>query len=391
MVMVNEQDVIALVSELVKIDSSNPWLIEGAAGEREVAHYIARWLAPLGVEVSLEDVEPGRPNVVARWRGTGGGASLCIYAHSDTVGYGLWADRALQPRVEGDLLYGIGACDDKGHVAAALLTLKALVESGRRLRGDVWLAFPVDEEGASSGTMHFVRHYQPNAAIVLEPFGLGSITITHQGFGWLDIMVYGTAAHGSAPETGVDAILHMAEVITRLHRLDREKFTPAAHPLNGKTVFHTSTIHGGTDYATYPDRCVLGIEIGTQPGETIADRIAEIEAIFAEVRAVHPTFRGEVRINIARDPFEAAGYERLWTIVARHTEALAGVPVQAVGLNAWGDAALFQAAGIPTLMFGAQGANLHAPDEWVSLSDLAKLVTILEASAVDFCGLADES
>lgn len=387
--MVGEQEIVTLLSDLVKIDSSNPWLIEGAPSEAEVAHYIARWLEPLGVEVKLEEVEPGRPNLVVRWPGTGGGKSLCLYAHIDTVGYALWADRALKPRAEGDFLYGLGSCDDKGHVAAALLTLKSLVESGRRLRGDVWLALPVDEEGASSGSMHFVRHYQPDAAIVLEPFGLGSVTVTHQGFGWLDIIVHGVAAHGSAPEKGVDAILHMAEVIVRLHRLDEEEFAANPHPLNEKTVFHTSIIKGGTDYATYPDLCVLGIEIGTQPGETIDNRIQEIEAIFDEVRAIHPNFRAEVRVNLARDPFEARDYQALWDIVTRHTERIARVQLQATGLNAWGDAALFQAAGIPTLMFGAKGANLHAPDEWVSISDLVKLVQILEATVIDFCELAD--
>ncbi len=300
------QDVITLVSELVKINSSNPWLVPGSPGEANVAGYIAHWLEPLGLEVRLEEVEPGRPNLIAVWRGTGGGKSICLYAHNDTVGYALWPDKALIPRIEGDKMIGLGAADDKGHGAAALLALKSLVESGVRLRGDVWVLLPIDEEGTSSGSMDFVKHYHPDAVLALEALGMGKVTVSHQGFGWLDLIVEGRAAHGSVPELGVDAIAHMSEVVTRLQKLDREKFGATIHPLNGKTVFHTGTITGGTDYATYPDRCVLGIEIGTQPGETIQNRVAEIEAIFDEVRQLYPKFKGRVNVKLARDPFNRA-------------------------------------------------------------------------------------
>lgn len=379
------KDVIALVSELVKIDSANPWLVPGSPGEANVAAYLANWLKPLGVEVRLEEVEPGRPNLIAILHGTGNGKNLCLNAHLDTVGYALWRDQALKPQINDDILTGLGSADDKGHCAAALLVMKSLVESGVHLRGDLMVALVIDEEGTSSGSMDFVKHYHPDGAIVLEALGPGDITITHQGFGWLDIIVEGRAAHGSAPNMGIDAITHMAEVITRLQRLDREKFAPNPHPLNDKTVFHNGTISGGTDYATYPGRCVLGIEIGTQPGETIENRVAEIEAIFADVKQVNPDFNGRVDVKLARDPFEARGHEAIWKIVASEMEHELGKPVKAVGENAWGDAALFQDAGIPTLMFGAPGDNLHAPNEWVSLSGLVKLVNLLEASARRFC------
>lgn|SRR5574341_180005 len=378
-------DVITLVSELVKIDSSNPWLVPGSPGEANVAAYITRWLEPLGVEVLLEEVEPGRPNLIAIWRGTGGGKRLCLYAHNDTVGYALWRDKALTPRIVGENMIGLGAADDKGHGAAALLALKSLVESGVRLRGDVWVLLPIDEEGTSSGSMDFVKHYHPDAVLVLEALGMGKVTVSHQGFGWMDIIVEGRAAHGSAPEIGIDAVVHMAEVITRLHKLDQEKYAAAVHPLNGRTVFHTGTITGGTDYATYPDRCVLGIEIGTQPGETIQNRVAEIETIFNEVRQLYPNFKGKVEVKLARDPFDARGHEELWQIVFSEMEKETGLTPEAVGENSWGDAALFQDAGIPTLMLGAAGGNLHAPEEWVSLPELTYLARIVAGVARRFC------
>lgn len=378
-------EVIRLTSEMIGIDSTNPWLIPGGAGEAEIASFIANWLNHLGIEPKLEEVEDGRSNLIARLPGSGGGKSLCLYAHLDTVGCDLWKDRAFSPRLEDDRLYGLGAADDKGHCAIALLTFKSLLEHGYPLRGDLWLALLVDEEGTSRGTMHFVEHHRPDATIVLEPFGLGNIVITHQGFGWLDIVVKGRAAHGCAPEKGIDAIVHMAEVITRLHRLDREVFALAPHPFNDKTVFHTSLVSGGTDYATYPAECTLGIEIGTQPGETIANRLAEIENIFRQVKGLYPDFQGEVRVKLARDPFEARGHEDLWAILSDEVERVSGSPAKAVGENAWGDAALFQQAGIPTLMLGAYGENFHAPDEWVSLPELVQLGEILEATIRRFC------
>ncbi len=376
---------ISLLRKLVQINSVNPWLVPGGAGEAAIASYLAGWLASLGVATWQETVQPGRSNLIARLQGCGDGNSLCLYAHLDTVGASLWQERAFHLHQDGDRLYGLGAADDKGQCAAALLAFKALAESRDSLRGDVWLALLVDEEGESSGAFHFVERYRPDAAIVLEPFGLDRIIVSHQGFGWLDIVVHGRAAHGCAPEQGVDAIRLMAEVIRHLDRLDRERFAPNPHPLNGKTVFHTSTISGGTDYATYPAGCMLGIEIGTQPGETINNRLEEIEAIFAQVKEQDQQFAAQVRVRLARDPFEAQGHAALWQALSTQLERITGLPPVASGQNAWCDAAIFQQAGIPTLMIGAGGGNFHAPNEWVSLTELEMLVKVLIGTAQAFC------
>ncbi|HLA17169.1 MAG TPA: M20/M25/M40 family metallo-hydrolase, partial [Candidatus Limnocylindrales bacterium] len=275
---------IALTGELVRIDARNPWLIEGGPGEASIAaDLVGRAAALPGVEVTVEEVEPGRPNVLARLRGSGGGPTLCLNAHVDTVGDASWPDRSMTPLVEGDRLIGLGAADDKGHCAAVLLALEALTRRPDPLRGDVLAAFVMDEEATSLGTQALVRDHHPDAAIVVEPFGLGRAIVTHQGFGWIDITVHGRAAHGSAPERGIDAISRLALVVERLDELGRG-WAAAPHPLNGATVYHASTISGGSDYATYPARATLGIEIGTQPGETIEARVADIEAIFEGLR-----------------------------------------------------------------------------------------------------------
>jgi acetylornithine deacetylase len=177
----------------------------------------------------------------------------------------------------------------------------------------------------------------------------------------------------------------MAEVVRRLHELDRKAFQPHPHPMNGRTVFHTGTINGGTDYATYPDRCVLGIEIGTQPGETLKNRVREIENIFAEVASKEPGFRAEVIVKIDRNPFEASGHKELWEALSGAAAEVTGSVPRRCGDNAWMDAALMQEAGIPTLVTGATGGNFHAPDEWVSLSELAQLADVLRETAFSYC------
>jgi len=381
---VPERDVETLLSALVEIDSVTPWLIPGGAGEGAIAKYMADWLAPTGVETVLEEVEPGRPNLIARLAGAGGGPSLCLNAHSDTVGYGNWADRALRPERRGDRLYGVGVADDKSSCAIGLLALRELATSGKRLRGDVILACTVDEEGASIGTSDLVRRHRYDTAIILEPDLLGRAIVEHQGFGWVDVIVHGKAAHGSAPQNGIDAIVHMAEVVHGLAELDA-RFALAPDPRNGRTVLHTGTINGGTDYATYPSRCVLGIEIGTQPGETLAARVADIEAIFEDCRRRLPGFRAEVEVRIEREPFLAAGHEALLDATGRAIRAVTGREMTLDGLNAWTDAALMQAAGIPTILLGAEGGEFHSPDEWVSLPECVAMVEVIERIAADVC------
>jgi acetylornithine deacetylase len=374
-----------LLARLIEIDSRNPWLIPGAPGEGPIAAFLAERLRRTGASVSVEEVAPGRPNVVARWRGTGGGRSLCLNAHVDTVGHASWPDRALRAEIEGDRMVGLGAADDKGHVAIVVLALESLIRSGAPLRGDLVAAFTMDEEATSLGTSDLVTRHRTDAAIVVEPLGLGRALVTHQGFGWLDIVIHGRAAHGSAPQMGIDAISHAAPVLARLDALGAG-WAAGPHPLNGATVYHASTIAGGSDYATYPASCTIGIEIGTQPGETIADRVRDIEAILASVREQVPDFSAEVLVRLHREPFEARDHEAIWAAAGAATRDVMGDDLQAVGENAWMDAALMQSAGIPTISLGAAGGHFHAADEWVSLGELVTLGQILEATARTYCG-----
>jgi len=369
-----------LISDLVRIESVTPWLVPGGSGEAAMVEYFCAWVDDLPVEIEVHEIEPGRPNFIARLRGSGGGPVLCLNAHADTVGYAGWPDEALVPRRDGDRLYGLGAADDKGCCAIALFVLRELARGGP-LRGDLVVALVADEEGVSIGTEHLVANLNADFAIVLEADALPKVVVEHQGFGWLDVVMRGRAAHGSAPEEGVDAIVGLAQVITQLHNFDLEHFAAPPTPKNGRTVLHTGTIRGGTDYATYPSEAVLGIEIGTQPGETMADRVREIESIIAEVCANMPGLSGEVCVRLDREPFLAEGHEPLLGALDAAALARMGHALDPVGMNAWTDAALMQSAGTPTVMLGPLGGNFHSPHEWVSLPDVVATIDLLVDAA----------
>ncbi len=378
------KQVIDLLAELITIESVTPTLIPSGSGEQSIARFIADWLADIPVDVEVVEPAVGRPNVLARLRGTGNGPTLCLNAHTDTVGFEGWPDEALLPRVAGDQIFGLGASDDKSGCAAILLALRSIAEAGLRMRGDLLVALVSDAEGISIGSEHLAASGGIDAAIVIEPQPIDHLVVEHQGFGWIDLITHGVAAHGSAPEAGVDAIVHMAEVITRLHRLDRTKFSSHPSLLNGRAVFHTATITGGTHYATYPDLARLGIEIGTQPGEHLSDRISEIEAIFSEVSKSEPGFRADIVVKLDREPFVAQGHEELQKVVSWAMEDVLGRKPRITGMNAWCDAALMQAAGIPTLLMGSPGGNAHTAYEWTSVSDVVKLSEILAKAAVAY-------
>ncbi|HVC25323.1 MAG TPA: M20/M25/M40 family metallo-hydrolase [Acidimicrobiales bacterium] len=373
----SEEDLVELLSKLVSIDSSNPWLVPGGAGESGIARYMQAWLDELGVRSTVDEYAPERTNLLATVRGARPGPTLAINVHCDTVGYANWADLALTPRRDGERLVGLGAADNKAGCAVALLLLRALAAEAHSFAGTFAVAFVADEEGLSTGTERLLEDHEIDYCIVLEPFNFPSIIVEHQGFGWIDITVRGRAAHGSAPDKGVDAIIQIAEVLTRLHEHDDEVFGPTSTRLSGRTVFHASTIRGGTDYATYPSDASVGIEIGTQPGEHIADRLAEIDEILDIGRKRFPDLDASVTVRVERDPFFAEGHTPILDALRASALMQLGRTVEPSGVNAWTDAALMQNAGVPTVLLGPTGGNLHAPDEWVSIPDTLLLYNLL--------------
>ena len=373
-------DLTALLSDLVAIDSVNPSLVDGGAGEAEIAAYVARWAREAGIEAQVLEETPGRPSVIVTARGSGGGRTLLLCGHLDTVNVEGMADPHT-PRVDGDRLYGRGSYDMKAGVAAALIAAREAARSG--LAGDVVVAAVADEEHASLGVQEALRTVRADAAIVTEPTEL-ELVVAHKGFVWSEVEVTGRSAHGSRPHLGVDAIVKMGPVLTELGALDHA-LGEREHPLLGRGSVHTSVIEGGVELSSYPARCVLGLERRTLPGETAADVEAELAALLDRCRRADPALEAEQRTLLVREPFEVDQDAELVGLVrAAAAEVLPQEP-RIGGASYWADAAFIAAAGIPTVMFGPGGEGAHAIEEWVSLADTEAVARTLTGVAARLC------
>jgi acetylornithine deacetylase len=352
-----------LTAALVAIESVNPALVPGGAGEREIASFVADWCAEHGLEVEVLGNE--RPSVVATKRGAGGGRSLLLNGHLDTVGVS-GMEAPFEPRVADGRLYGRGAYDMKGALAAILL---AATEAAG-LRGDVIVTLVADEELASIGTEAVIARVQADAAIVAEPTDL-RVAIAHRGFVGFEYETVGVAAHGSRPDLGVDAIGKMGPILVALAELDRRLQAGPRHPLVGPASLHTSVITGGQELSSFPASCVLLGERRTIPGETIEEVERELRAIAEDA---------SLRIVASRDPLTAQPGHPFAELVARAADAdgYAGAPF-------WTDAALIAGAGIPTVLFGPVGEGAHAAVEWVDLASLDRVREVVLRVATEWC------
>jgi acetylornithine deacetylase len=369
-------DVIELTSRLVAIDSINPSLAPGGAGEGEIAAFVADWARAAGLDVQVLERVRGRPSVVVRARGSGGGDTLLLCAHLDTVGTEGMADPLL-PRLADGRLYGRGAYDMKASLAASLLACREAARAG--LRGDVVVAAVADEEHSSIGVQEVLESVTADAAIVTEPTEL-EIVVAHKGFVWIEIEVIGVAAHGSRPESGVDAIVKAGPILTAIGELDAS-LGDRTHTLLGRGSVHASLIEGGAELSTYPARCVLSLERRTLPGETRTGVEAEIAALLERCRVADDALTASQRTLLVREPFEVSEAADVVQALRASAETVLSATPAVNGAPYWADAAFIAAAGIPTVMFGPGGDGAHAVEEWVSIDDTERLVRVLVAVA----------
>jgi acetylornithine deacetylase len=378
-----ERNLERLLADLVSIDSVNPDLVPGARGEGEIAAFVAQWLRRAGLEVSLEETRlEGRPNVMAIARGSGGGRTLMLNAHMDTVGVAGMRD-PFTPVFRDGRLYGRGALDTKAALAAFMAA--AAAADRRTLRGTVMLAAVADEEYASAGTEAVAARWKADAAIVGEPTGLRVVT-AHKGFAWFDIETRGVAAHGSRPDVGVDAIAKMGKVLAAIGELAERLAASKPHPLLGPGSVHASLIQGGQEFSSYPESCLLRIERRTVPGETRESVEAELRGLVQRSGRGDGAFSATLRHVFGREPLEVSGAEPIVRALQRAVQRETGVEPSPAGMGAWMDSSLLAAAGIPPVVFGPTGEGLHGISEWVELSSVQACSRIVGKIIEEICG-----
>lgn len=372
-------DAVALTRALVSIDSRNPSLVPGGPGEGAVAAYLAEVLSSWGFDVRVMDVEPGRPNVIARI-GPRGVQPIVLNGHLDVVGVEGMTHAAFDPTLRDGSLYARGSSDMKGGIAAMCVAAARAAQEGR-LQREVLIAAVCDEEFASIGTRHLLASglpadCQPVAAIVTEPTRL-AVVPAHKGFAWFEFNMSGRAAHGSRYDVGVDANRRGARLMHRLDTYEREVLSDRTHPLLGRASLHVAMLSGGTGWSTYAEHCVVRVERRTLPGEETADVEQEIAALCEPLREdgldVH------VRLECAQPPLDTAAQADIVRQL-RAACVASSVPDAVDGLWCWTDAALFAAAGIPAVCFGPGDiARAHSATEWVELDQLHAAERVLHA------------
>jgi len=385
------------LADLVRINSTNPSLSPDGAGEAEIATYVAAALNDLGLSVNAYEVEPGRWNVVGILPGQGGGRSLLLNAHLDTVGVEGMAE-PFSGALRDGRLYGRGSYDMKGSLAAMMAAAKALVDDGAGLgrpqagrpqgspiQGDLFITAVADEEHSSIGAADLVREVRADAAIVTEPTNL-AICRAHRGFIWYEVETIGRAAHGSRYREGIDANMRMGRFLAELDRLEQALRARPPHPLVGPPSLHAALLQGGTELSIYAARCRLQFERRTIPGETEAQATAEVQTLIDRLAAADATFKATLKPFFQRQPFEVGADAAIVGTLEQTAGRRLGRQPAHIGQSFWTDAALLAEAGMETALIGPVGDGLHSAVEWVDVQSLIDLAYILAETAVNYCG-----
>lgn len=371
-------DPVDLARLLVSIPSVNPTLAAGGTGEAEMANTTASLLSGWGFDVTVKEISPGRPNVIAHLDGDG--PHLLLNGHLDTVGVDGMSMDPWGATLAGGRLMGRGSCDMKGGVAALMAAGARLASEGPRPR--LTIALTADEEHASIGMADLVSGEAPFAdfAIVCEPTGL-ALMPAHKGFVWLDATFRGRAAHGSRPDVGVDAIRHAALYLAALDEYAAELEAREAHPLLGHGSFHAGTIAGGTAESVYPDHCSLLIERRTMPGESAEAVLEEFEDVLRRLGASESTLDSALEVTLSRPGTEVPADHPMVTGLLDSMEG-GGLPRTVAGMTAWVDAAFLNETGVPAVCFGPGSIEqAHTEDEWIEVDEIRMCSTVLESFA----------
>jgi acetylornithine deacetylase len=383
-----------LAIELVRIDSVNPALIPGAAGEGRIVDVLAARLAARGFTVEIVDAGAGprRPSLLAVAPGTGGGRSVVLNGHLDTVGVTGMAE-PFAGRVDGDRstgrLLGRGACDMKGGVAAMVAAAEAVAAHGTA--GDVVLALVADEEHASIGTAAVLERLaarRSDACLVGEPTSL-DLAAAHRGYSVVEVTLNGRTGHSSQPELGANAVTHLGRLLAAVEARDAVLRAAPAHPLVGTGSLLATSASGGSSPFVLAESARAVIERRTVPGEPSSCALDEVEDILKGLRDADDGVQALAVESLAREAWEHDPASPAGSALARELGAAlttTGRPPRRVGLPYWTESALWEAAGVPTLVCGPAGGGLHAADEWVDLAQVRAYASALVPALTSFCG-----
>ena len=364
-------DLSKLLADLVAIESVNP--VFGGPGEAELAAFVEGWLRKTGADVEVQEVHPGRNNVIAVVA-SGSGPALLLDSHLDTVSADTWADGdPFVPVFRDGRLFGRGSCDTKASMAVFLYLVSQYASTPARLSRPLVFAATIDEEDRQTGAYRLLDHdfgVEIKAAVAGEPTFCRLIH-AHKGLIRFEIEARGRAVHASNPELGDNAIARMGRVLDRLASLVEDFGCRTGHARLGKPTLNPGTIRGGTAVNVVPDRCLLQVDRRLIPGETADGAENEILA----------RLRGEPDLNLTRlydrpaldtpvdSPFVQEFAKAILAGGRDEGPEVAGYLTNAVA---------FAERGIPSIVFGPGDMSLaHTDHEYVDLAELEAAERIL--------------
>ena len=359
------RNVTELLRDLVAIPSVNPAGEPGtgATGEQAMADYVADFLRALGAEVRLDEIEPGRPNVVAEFRPATAQprARIAFAPHFDTVSVAGMTIAPFDPVIRDGRLFGRGSSDTKGPMAAALWALHEWAHSGARAQSDIawtFLGLMGEEAGQEGSRAVAAGGFSSDLTLVLEPTSLGVVT-AHKGVLWLEVETAGVACHGSAPQNGRNAIYAMRRVLEVVETRFIPELAQYAHPTLGPATVNVGTIRGGSKINIVPDRCRIEIDCRLVPGADAAEVRARLESLLRDAAA-------DFHVTELRHAAPLNTNEKLPWVVKL------GAVARGFTTAPWySDAAVLGHAGCPAVCVGPGSiAQAHTKDEFIALKDL---------------------
>jgi succinyl-diaminopimelate desuccinylase len=396
---IDEQETLGLLRDLVRLRTVNP-----PGDEAPAARLVAERLQAWGFETTVVPYGDNRAHTVGRLRGAGSAPGLMLSGHLDVVPPGEvpWQHDPFGAVVEDGRLYGRGACDMKGGVAAFLGAAAAVARAaepigrppgplpGLPLRGDLVVVCSSDEEAGCGGADALVKepHFDGiGSVLIAEPSDL-QLFIAEKGAFWLEVTLLGQTAHGSMPERGENAVAAMAEFLVGLRDLFPEALPP--DPVLGRPTLNAGTIAGGVKINVVPDRCVVTLDMRTIPGQRHAAIRGQIEAMIAALRARRPHLRAEIRTLIDREPVACPTDTPLALAAAEAVAAVTGARPTPSGVSYFTEACVFvPRLGIPMVICGPGHPTMaHQPDEYVELRQVHQAAEVYARVALAL--LSDE-
>lgn len=374
-------EAVEILGKLVALPSVNPEHTDdpSIANEYRVADFFAGCLSARGFDIAWDRMTPERGSVLASYGPEQPAHTLLLEAHLDTVGVSDMVIPPFEPRIEEGRLYGRGACDTKGPMAAAIAALnprvlESLATSGVRV---LYIGAFGEEKGNVGAERLVEQGVGADSAIILEPTDL-SLVYAHKGALWYEIIVTGAAAHGSDPDHGKNAIFAMATVLQWLQERivdDRQK---ASHPTLGAPTLNVGRIQGGIAMNIVAHRCRIEVDRRTVPGESHAEILSGVRTMLSDLQA-----RGDIRsfeVNILKEgtPFETS-QESALVRSFEHALSDAGCEPRLTTAAWYSDAGAFARTCKEIIVFGPGSIKqAHTVDEYIVLDELIKGQKVLE-------------